>query len=84
MAYMYLSIFESRDNGATKALTIDPACLDCSFEQVTDGRKKEGKRYALPRFVTVLILGKNVASQMRHFFAHPAEALQLLCHKLLQ
>ena len=26
----------------------------------------------------------NVASQMRHFCAHPAEALQLLCHKLLR
>jgi predicted transposase YbfD/YdcC len=26
----------------------------------------------------------NVASQMRHFCAHPVEALQLLCGKLLQ
>ncbi len=26
----------------------------------------------------------NVASQMRHFCAHPGEALQLLCHKLLR
>jgi predicted transposase YbfD/YdcC len=26
----------------------------------------------------------NVASQMRHFCAHPMEALHLLCHKLLR
>ena len=26
----------------------------------------------------------NVASQMRHFCAHPVEALHLLCHKLLR
>jgi predicted transposase YbfD/YdcC len=26
----------------------------------------------------------NVASQMRHFCAHPVEALQLLCHKLFR
>jgi len=27
---------------------------------------------------------RNVASQMRHFCAHPTEALQLLCHALLR
>jgi hypothetical protein len=26
----------------------------------------------------------NVAAQMRHFCAHPAEALQLLCCQLLR
>lgn len=58
MAYMYLSIFESRDDGATEALTIDPASLYCAFEQVTDGRKKKGKRYPLPLLLTLLMLGK--------------------------
>ena len=58
MAYMYLSIFESGEKGAVEALTIDPASLYSAFEQVTDGRKKKGKRYPLPRLVTLLMLGK--------------------------
>jgi len=58
MAYMYLSIFESGDDGAAEGLTIDPASLYCAFEQVTDGRKKKGKRSPLPRLVTLLMLGK--------------------------
>ncbi len=54
MAYMYLSIFESGDDGAAEGLTIDPASLYCAFEQVTDGCKKKGKRSLLP----LLMLGK--------------------------
>jgi hypothetical protein len=55
---MYLSIFESGDDGAAEALSIDPASLYCAFEQVRDGRKKKGKRYPLPLLLTVLMLGK--------------------------
>src|SRR5437588_2876142 len=58
MAYMYLSIFESGDKGAAEALTIDPASLYRSFEQVADGRKKKGKRYPLPLLLPLLLLGK--------------------------
>src|SRR6266568_6210223 len=58
MAYMYLSIFESGEAGAVEALTIDAASLYSAFEQVTDGRKKKGKRYPLPLLLTVLMLGK--------------------------
>ncbi len=58
MAYMYLSIFESGEAGAVEALTIDPASLYSAFEQVTDGRKKKGKRYPLPLLLTLLMLGK--------------------------
>ena len=55
---MYLSIFESGEKGAAEALTIDAASLYCAFEQVTDGRKKKGKRYPLPLLLTLLLLGK--------------------------
>ncbi len=58
MAYMYLSIFESGGDGATEALIIDPASWYCAFEQVTDGRKKKGKRSPLPLLLTLLMLGK--------------------------
>jgi predicted transposase YbfD/YdcC len=58
MAYMYLSIFESGEKGAVEALTIDAASLYSAFEQVTDGRKKKGKRYPLPLLLTLLMLGK--------------------------
>src|SRR5260370_19202466 len=55
---MYLSIFDSGEKGAAEALTIDPASLYGAFEQVTDGRKKQGKRYPLPLLLTLLLLGK--------------------------
>jgi DDE_Tnp_1-associated len=55
---MYLSIFENGETGAAEALTIDPASLYSAFEQVTDGRKKKGKRYPLPLVLTLLMLGK--------------------------
>jgi predicted transposase YbfD/YdcC len=55
---MYLSIFESGELGAAQGLSIDPASLYCAFEQVTDGRKKKGKRYPLPLLLTLLMLGK--------------------------
>jgi DDE family transposase len=58
MAYMYLSIVESGDTVVAEALTIDPASLYRAFEQVTDGRKKKGKRYLLPLLLTLLLLGK--------------------------
>ena len=62
MAYMYLSIFESGDDGAAEGLSIDPASLYRAFEQVTDGRKKKGKRYPLPLLLTLLMLG-NLAGE---------------------
>jgi hypothetical protein len=55
---MYLSIVESGETGTAEALTIDPASLYSAFEQVTDGRKQKGKRYPLPRLVTLLMLRK--------------------------
>src|SRR5437764_2632489 len=58
MACMYLSIFETGEKVATEGLSIDPASLYRAFEQVTDGRKKKGKRYPLPLLLTVLMLGK--------------------------
>ncbi len=58
MAYMYLSIFESKDEGAAETLSIDPSSLYGAFEQVTDGRKKKGKRYPLPLLLTLLMLRK--------------------------
>src|SRR5207237_5976580 len=58
MACMYLSIFDSGEKVAAEGLDIDPASLYNAFEQVTDGRKKKGKRYPLPFLLTVLMLGK--------------------------
>jgi hypothetical protein len=55
---MYLSIFESGEPGVAKGLSIDPASLYRAFEQVIDGRKKQGKRYPLPLLLTLLMLGK--------------------------
>jgi hypothetical protein len=55
---MYLSIFESGEPGREEALSIDPASLYSAFEQVTDGRKRKGKRYPLPLLLTLLMLGK--------------------------
>jgi predicted transposase YbfD/YdcC len=58
MAYMYLSIFDGGEKVAAEGLSIDPASLYGAFEQVTDGRKKKGKRYPLPLLLTLLMLGK--------------------------
>src|SRR5947207_15442926 len=58
MVCMYLSIFESGEKVAAEGLDIEPASLYCAFEQVTDGRKKQGKRYPLPLLLTLLMLGK--------------------------
>jgi hypothetical protein len=55
---MYLSILESWEPGVAEGLSIDPASLYRAFEQVTDGRKKKGKRYPLPLLLTLLLLGK--------------------------
>jgi len=55
---MDLSIFENEEAGATQALSIDPSSLYTAFEQVTDGRKKKGKRYPLPLLLSLLMLGK--------------------------
>ncbi len=55
---MYLSIFDGGEKAAAEALTMDPASLYGAFEQVTDGRKKKGKRYPLPFLLTLLMLGK--------------------------
>ena len=54
---MYLSIFDAGEKVAAEGLSVDPASLYCAFEQVTDGRKKKGKRYPLPLLLT-LLLGK--------------------------
>jgi predicted transposase YbfD/YdcC len=55
---MYLTMFESGEKAAAEELTIDPGSLYWAFEQVTDGRKKKGKRYPLPLLLTLLLLGK--------------------------
>src|SRR2546427_86050 len=55
---MYLTMFESVEKAATQGLVIDADSLDSTFEQVTDGRKKKGKRYPLPLLLTLLLLGK--------------------------
>src|SRR5258708_38220106 len=55
---MYLSIFETGEEVAAEALSIDPASLYRAFEHVTDGRKRKGKRYPLPLLLTLLMLGK--------------------------
>src|SRR5947209_10282972 len=55
---MYLSIFDSGEKAVAQGLSIDPASLYSAFEQVTDGRKKKGKRYPLPLLLTLLLLGK--------------------------
>src|SRR5207244_7398075 len=55
---MYLSIFDGGEKAAAEALPMDPASLYCAFEEVTDGRKKKGKRYPLPLLLTLLLLGK--------------------------
>jgi predicted transposase YbfD/YdcC len=51
-------MFESGEKAAAEELTIDPDSLYSAFEQVTDGRKKKGKRYPLPLLLTLLLLGK--------------------------
>src|SRR5579864_8135007 len=58
MALMYLTIFDSVSNAAIEALRIEPDSLYSAFEQVTDGRKRKGKRYPLPLLLTLLLLGK--------------------------
>lgn len=55
---MYLSIFETGEEVAAEAVSIDPASLYHAFEQVADRRKKKGKRYPLPLLLTLLLLGK--------------------------
>ncbi len=55
---MYLTMFDSVEKVAVEGLMIDPDSLYSAFEQVTDGRKKKGKRSPLPRLVTLLLLGK--------------------------
>ncbi|SRR3989441_9257386 len=55
---MYLTMFESVEKAAPQGLVIDADSLYSAFEQVTDGRKKKGKRYPLPLLLTLLLLGK--------------------------
>src|SRR5437016_609790 len=55
---MYLSMFESVEKATATGLIIDADSLYSAFEQVTDGRKKKGKRYPLPLLLTLLLLGK--------------------------
>jgi len=57
---MYLSIFESGEPEVAQGLTIDPTSLYSAFAQVTDGRKKKGKRYPLPLLLTLLMLEKQL------------------------
>ncbi len=55
---MYLTMFENVEKAVAQGLIIDPDSLYSAFEQVTDGRKKKGKRYPLPLLLTLLLLGK--------------------------
>src|SRR5437764_11825527 len=55
---MYLTIFDSVSRATAPGLTMEPDSLYSAFEQVTDGRKKKGKRYPLPLLLTLLMLGK--------------------------
>ena len=55
---MYLTMFESVEKAVAQGLIMDPDSLYSAFEQVTDGRKKQGKRYPLPLLLTLLLLGK--------------------------
>jgi len=55
---MYLAIFENGEKAEIEALSIAPESLYHAFEQVTDGRKRKGKRYPLPLLLTLLLLGK--------------------------
>jgi len=64
---MYLSIFESAQEVAAEALSIDPASLYCAFEQVADGRKKKGKRYPLPLLLTLLRLQETGRRNQREW-----------------
>jgi hypothetical protein len=58
MACMYLTMFDDVEKVADEGLLIEPDSLYRAFEQVTDGRKKKGKRYPLPLLLTLLMLGK--------------------------
>jgi len=58
MTCMYLTIFEQEETSEIEALNIAPTSLYQAFEQVTDGRKRKGKRYPLPLLLTLLLLGK--------------------------
>jgi hypothetical protein len=51
-------MFESVEKAVAQGLIMDPDSLYSAFEQVTDGRKKQGKRYPLPLLLTLLLLGK--------------------------
>jgi hypothetical protein len=55
---MYLTMFENVEKAVAQRLIIDPDSLYSAFDQVTDGRKKKGKRYPLPLLLTLLLLGK--------------------------
>ncbi len=77
---MYLTMFDSVSKAAAPGLRIEPDSLYNAFEQVRDGRKKNGGILALMDWLQV----SNVASQMRHFCAYPSRALHLLCCKLLR
>ena len=59
---MYLSIVETGEKVAPEGLNSDPTSLWCAFEHVTDGRKKQGKRYPLPLLLTLLRLQKASVS----------------------
>jgi hypothetical protein len=55
---MYLTMFDGVEKVADDGLLIDADSLYRAFEQVTDGRKKKGKRSPLPLLLTRLVLGK--------------------------
>lgn len=58
MAWMNCTIFDEKTKAWEEEGRIDPASLYRAFEQITDGRKKKGKRYPLPLLLTLLMLGK--------------------------
>ena len=55
---MCLTMFENVEKAVAQGLIIDPDSLYSAFEQVTDERKKKGKRSPLPLLLTLLLLGK--------------------------
>ena len=57
-AFQTRNILSEGEKIVAEGLSIDPASLYGAFEQVTDGRKKKGKRYPLPLLLTLLMLGK--------------------------
>ena len=55
---MYLTIFDPVEEVPQGPLTIAPASLYRTFDQVKDGRKQRGKRYPLALVLTLIVLAE--------------------------